>query len=259
MKIVATTIHLGILLFGVVACFPFFVPISPLSSVTPFPPTETSTPTIIWFPSTATNTPLPSATFSITPTLEIKPEYSDLILSDNFIDSALWSVGQTAAGKIAIGKEELCLAINQPQGYLFSLREDTLIDDFYLEITANPSICSGEDEYGMLIRVSPSLDFYRFGLTCNGEARVDRLLDGSASSPHPPTVSGAVPPGAPSSSRIAVWALGPDILFYVNGEYLFSVRDTVLFGGGLGLYVRASGEDAMTVNFSNLTIYQVHK
>lgn len=243
--------------FATGACAPFLLPLPPLPTNTLLPPTSTFTPTIVWFPPTATNTPLPTATYSITPTLDIHPSYGNLLFSDDFSDQLNWSLGLIAAGSIALGKRELSLAINQPKSYISSLRQGTILDDFYIEITASPSICRGDDEYGLLLRVSPALDFYRFGLTCDGEARLDRFLNGIASSPQPPTLFGTIPPGAPSSSRLGVWALGKEMLFYANGEYLFSANDTVLFNGGIGVFARASGEDVVTVNFSELEVYQV--
>jgi len=256
------TACVAIIIFSIIvtgACVPIFNPLPPLPTTTPLPPTSSSTPTIVWFPPTATHTPLPTATFSITPTLDTRPTYGNLLFTDDFSDQAKWTLGLDAAGSMALGKKELSLAINQPQGYLSSLRKDTLLGDFYIEIVASPSICRGDDEYGLLLRVSPSLDFYRFGLTCDGKARVDRILNGQASSPHPPTLSGSIPPGAPSSSRLAVWAFGTEMLFYVNGDYLFTAHDTVLLNGGLGVFARASDEDVVTVNFSELAVYQVSK
>jgi hypothetical protein len=161
-----------------------------------------------------------------------------------------------SAGSIALGRNEISLGVSQPPGYLYSLRRDTSLDDFYLEITASPSICRGKDEYGLLLRVSPTSDFFRFGLNCAGEARLDRYLSGQASSSYPPTPNGAVPPGAPSSSRLAVWAVQRDFRFYVNGVFLFSIRDASLPAGGLGLYARAAGPDTVTVNFSDLKVYR---
>ena len=107
-----------------------------------------------------------------------------------------------------------------------------------------------------MIRVSPSLELFRFALTCDGRARVDRYYREVASSPQPLEYFGAVPPGAPSRSLLAVWALGREMRFYANGEYLFSVRDSTLAGGSLGLYARAAGDGALTVNFSELSVYE---
>lgn len=244
---------LGALLAG---CLAPPTPLPPLPTDTPLPPTPSPTATIVWFPPTATYTPLPPITPVITPTLDMRPGYGALIFADDFQKPELWALGRSGAGSAALGVSELSLAVSQPRGYLFSLRQETALSDFYLEITASPSICRGGDEYGLLVRLVSLQDFYRFGLTCRGEVRLDRLIGGQASSPHPPEFNGAVPPGAPSSSRLGVWALGREMRFYVNGQFLFSVRDPVLQVGGLGMYARASGDDPMTVNFSNLLVYQ---
>jgi hypothetical protein len=241
---------------GLAGCSPMFTP-SSLPTDTPPPPTDTPTPTIVWFPPTATSTRLPTATLSITPTLDTRPVFGGLVLSDDFSDPAMWSLGKAPVGNIALSINELNLAVTQARGYLFSLRQSPILDDFYAEITANPSICRGQDEYGLLLRVSPSLNFFRFALTCDGHASVDRFLDGVASSPQPPILSGAVPPGAPSSSRLGVWARGKELRFYANGQYLFSFRDPSIPAGGLGVFVRAAGEDLVSVNFSNLEVYEV--
>ncbi|MBN1669054.1 MAG: hypothetical protein JW862_18315, partial [Anaerolineales bacterium] len=127
--------------------------------------------------------------------------------------------------------------------------------DFYLEITASPSLCREADEYGLLLRVSPALDFLRFALLCTGQARLDRYTSGQATSPIPPTVSGVVPPGAPSTSRLGVWAVGKELRFYANGQFLFSARESVLLSGGLGVFARSVSSDTLTVNFSDLSVY----
>ncbi len=244
---------------GLFACLPLSTPLPPLPTDTPLAPTGTATPTIVWFPPTATYTPLPMTTLSITPTLDLRPQYGAQILADDFTDPEKWMLGRTGAGSIALGKNELTLAVSQERGYLFSLLQDATLSTFYLEITASPSICRGADEYGVLLRVSPGLDFFRFSLTCNGQARVDRLLGSYASSPAPPSFNGAVPPGAPSSSRLGVWAQGKEMRFYANAQYLFTVRDSSLTSGAIGVFARAAGADAVTVNFSELVVYEVQK
>ncbi len=253
----------GLLIFiilistGLNGCLPVSTPLPPLPTATALPATDTPTPTIIWFPPTATNTPLPMATIAVTPTLDLSPVFGEEFFREDFSDPQAWTQGRTPQGVIAPGLNELSLAVNTERGYVSSLLQGVTLDDFYLEITASPSICRDNDEYGLLIRIKSSQDFFRFGLTCDGQARLDRLLGGVASAPHPPSFSGAVPPGAPSFSRLGVWALGREMRFYANGQFLFSVRDSSILSGSLGLYVRAAATDAITVNFSDLAIYQV--
>jgi hypothetical protein len=248
-------LSLGFIFAGLAACAPLSAPLTPEPTLTP---TRTLTPTStpVWFPPTATPTPLIAATQALTPTQDLSPHPGALIFSDDFSDPQNWALGRAPDGNIALGVGELTLAVSRARGQLYSLRQDTSLEDFYAELTASPSICRGADEYGLMIRVSASLEFFRFALTCDGRARVDRYYNGVASSPHPPDYFGAVPPGAPSRSRLAVWALGPEMRFYANGEYLFSVRDGSLGSGTLAPYARAAGEEMMTVNFSELAVYQ---
>ncbi len=232
-------------------------PLPPTETATLPPPSATPTKTPVWFPPTATFTPLPAITYAVTPTLDMSPSYGGLMLEDDFQKAELWTVGRTPAGSVAVGVSELTLAVSQPRGYLYSLRQESALGDFYAEISASPSICRGGDEYGLLVRVKSAQEFLRFGLTCRGEARLDRLANGGASAPQPPAFYGAIPPGAPSTSRLGVWARGKELRFYANGQFLFAVRDASLLNGGLGVYARAAGEDPMTVSFSNLAIYTV--
>jgi hypothetical protein len=240
-----------------VACLPLInVESQPIVSEIPTA-TNTPIPTKVWFPPTATYTPLPASSRLITPTIETNTNYSSKIFSDNFTDPKNWELGTFADGIIAIGNNELTLAVKKERGYLFSIREQTNLSDFYAEISARPSICRGEDEYGFLFRYSSPGDFYRFSITCNGQYRIDRLFEGQASSPQPFTISGAIPPGAPSESRIAVMARDKEMQFFINDEHLTSISDPTLGNGNIGVFVRAAGEDDVTVSYSNLDVYEI--
>ncbi len=217
--------------------------------------TATITPTIIWFPATATHTPFPTPV--ITPTADLRPKTGQVLLEDDFSDPDAWSLARTDVGSVALGKSELTIAIGETNAYLYSIRDEPKFTDFYMEITAETSLCKELDEYGVLFRVQSSGDYYRFALSCNGQARVDRLINGQASSPQPWILSGAVPPGAPATSRLGISAVGDQFDFFVNGEYQFSVRDPLLSSGSLGVFARSTNNKAVTVNFSELIVYDV--
>jgi hypothetical protein len=238
---------------GMAACLPVTPELLPTETPTQPIPTDTPTPTIVWFPPTPTYTPFPTPI--ITPTMEASPLAGELIFEDDLTDPTQWSLGQTASTSVALGVDELTLALDNPGAYLYSLRQGTDLADFYLEITASPSLCQDADEYGLLLRVSAAGDFLRFALLCNGQARLDRFSNGRATSPIPPTASGFVPPGAPSTSHLGVWAAGKELRFYTNGQYLFGARESMLLNGGLGVFARSVSSSALTVNFSDLAVY----
>jgi hypothetical protein len=254
MKRVSLAMILLLVSIGIGGCLPLSTPLPPLPTDTPLPPTQTPTNTPVWFPPTPTNTPLPTAIIS--PTESITTNLGEVLFTDNFTNPNGWITGKRPAGLISLSKGELTLAVNQPGGYLYSLRQGGGLGNFYAEITASPSICLGGDEYGMLIRFSPEQDFYRFSLTCDGQTRLDKYFNGTASSPQPLIQNGAIPPGAPSISRLAVLAIGSDLAFFANGEHLFSVHDPSLSIGNLGVFAHSAGDNAVTVNFSDLVVYK---
>lgn len=185
-------------------------------------------------------------------------DLGEVVLDENFSSGEAWSLGKTGVGSAAIGVNELTLVVSEPDAYVYSVRESPELSNFYAEITASPMLCREMDEYGLLLRFSSPADFYRFSLSCDGQVRLDRVVGGAASSPQPWTFSGSVPPGAPSQSRLAVWAVGEEMRFFINDEFQFTVSDPMLPSGKLGMFARSAGEKAVTVNFSDLLVHRVN-
>lgn len=231
---------------------PTLIPATPTATLIP---SETPTPTVVWFPPTATKTPVPKV--EPTATLEMRPNVGELIFEDDFSSQGAWLLGQSAKGTVAMGQNELSMVIVQPKAYLFSTRTEPTFGNFYAEINASPNLCTGLDEYGLLFRTRSIGDFYRYSLSCDGQVRLDRVVGGTAGSPQPWLVSASVPRGAPSNSRLGVWAVGRELRFFINGAFQFSVSDSYHGSGILGVFARSAGENAVTVSFSDLKVYQI--
>ncbi|HLO14384.1 MAG TPA: hypothetical protein VK206_06125 [Anaerolineales bacterium] len=238
-------------LFLLVACLP----------VSALPPTETPLPsqtvvptqTIVWFPPSATPTRLIVPTYTATP--EMSPGIGSVTLRDDFSDDAVWDTAVSEHGSAAISLNRLTLTV-QPGYYLSSMRRKLALSDFYAEISARPSLCRGEDNYGIIIRGVGS-SFYRFVLACNGQIRTERIAGGTKLLIHEPVLSGDAP-GAPGEVRIGIWAVGSDMRLFLNGRYQFSVIEPTFPIGAIGVYVRATGDTPVTVTFSDLTVYDVN-
>ncbi len=226
-----------------------------LATPTPIPPTETPPPTatINWFPPSATPTLKTLSTKSPTP--EMRPGLGQEIINDDFSDRSVWDIAASSEASADIKNNRLTLSV-QSKVYMLSLRNDLVLSDYYAEITARPSLCRGEDNYGVLIRASAAY-YYRFVLACNGTARAERISGGTRLILQQPLASGDVPPGAPGEVHMGVWAVGREMRLFLNGRFQFSIIDPSFPSGSFGVFVRSVGETPTVVSFSDLTIQSV--
>jgi hypothetical protein len=216
----------------------------------------TPTATVIWFPATAT--PTATAPQPATPTADTRPGVGDLIFSDSFDDPAFWNTAGSDDASAILTNNRLVLSITQPGPLaIASLRSQPSASDFYAEATANISLCSGTDQYGMLFRASGSGDYYRFVLNCNGQERVERVRGGVTYPLLNWLASNNVPRGAPAQITLGVWMVGREIRLFVNGTYQFSMTDPVFFAGTFGFFAYANGKSPVTISFSGLSVYSV--
>ncbi len=222
----------------------------------PLEPTATATETPVWFPPTPTASPFP--TLAVSPTADMRPGIGQLLLEDDFSDPLFWPTSKSADGSVQVLNGRLSLVLNATRSYLFSTRNSPVFGDFYAEITATTNFCGTDDEYGLLVRALDG-DHFRFALSCDGRAKVDRFHNGSLSRQVGWISSGAIPSVAPGSSRLGVWAAGSQMHFFVNDMYLFSITDSLLFQGAVGAFVHTAGEGDASVTFRDLKVWQVDR
>jgi hypothetical protein len=223
-----------------------------LSTETPSPspiPTET----IDWFP--ATQTPTPRPIVEALPTPDLRPDIGELILEEGFEDADAWPATSSNTTTVAVSDQNIALTLRQRADYLLVTRDAPTIGNFYLEVTANPSLCRDNDEYGLIVRATPGGSQYRFSLSCDGKAKVERFYGGVLSIETEFVESSLIPAVAPSSSRLAVWASGEEMRFFVNDFHLFTVRDRVLNRGTIGVFIRTRSTEALSVSFSEMSLW----
>lgn len=222
------------------------------------PPTVT--PTIAWFPATATWTPFP--TLEQTATAEMYPGMGTEMYRDDFSKLQLWSsaTGESVGtNNIILDRNRLTLAINESPAKLSSISQATALNlrDFYAEMTISLNHCAGADSYGMLVRANGAQSAYRFLLDCTGQARAEQVSGGNVEILQKPVQSGDAPPAAPGIVKMGIWAAGAEMRLYLNGHYQFSVINSKLRQGSLGVYAGASSPFGMNVSFADLLVYGV--
>lgn len=219
-------------------------------------PTLSSTPTIQWFP--ATNTPTPGAPRpGVAPTVDQRPAVGAVFLRDDFNDAAQWQTFQSASGSVIAGKGMLSITAPEIPVNLVSLRREPVPADFYLEITSSASLCRGKDSYGVVFRADGANSLYRLIVSCDGYLRVERWRPTEAAVVQNWTPSGQVPRAGLQVLRLGVWVVGSEMRVFVDNVFQFLVRDPLLSGQQVGVFLRSTGENAATVNFSNLVIYRI--
>jgi hypothetical protein len=179
------------------------------------------------------------------------------VLEDDFSDPSFWTTQDAPGGAVVkVSDGTIHLGLNAGRSYLLPTRNSPVLDDFYVEITALPSLCGGADEYGLIVRANDG-DHYRFALSCDGRAKVDRYLGGSLTRQAGWVSDRIVPSVVPASSRLGVWASGGQMRFFINDYYLFSVNDTQIYLGTLGVFAHTSGEGDVSVSFSDLQVWEL--
>jgi hypothetical protein len=220
--------------------------------------TETPTPTIDWFPRTATPTLPAFSSPTIQPPFEdTRTGISDLLISDDFSDERLWQTRQSPAGNIAFGTQNLTLAIARAETSLTSRSEHILPEDFYLEITVQPSLCEPEDQIGVIFWQQSEDDFYRLLVDCAGQVRLEVVQKGVTTVLQNWVTGPGIQPGAPYSNRLGMWVSRGMFHLYVNDAFQFEQRVASHRQGNLGVYARTVSSSAMTVRFSDLEIFRV--
>jgi hypothetical protein len=219
-------------------------------------PTETPTPSIVWFPPTSTPTIFPSQ--SPSQTEEYHPGIGNLIFSDSFDQPDLWSTAGSAQASAKLTRNRLVFSISGPGPLsIISLRSQPELGDFYAEALVDISLCSDKDQYGMVFRAASGGNYYRFTINCNSHERLERVRAGETYPLIDWQSSGDAPAGAPAQVKLGIWTVGREIRHFLNDRFQFSLLDPVFSSGTMGFFIYASGQSPVTISFSNLAVYSV--
>lgn len=244
------------LLLLLASCEPAPNPTAILPTATP-KPSQTPTATTIWFPATETPTPRPEIVH--TPTPDLRTGIGSIIIEDQFEEPENWVLTSAQNGSATIANNHLTMVLTLANQYAYATYKNLFIFNFYGEITAQPNLCGDQDEYGIIIRVKDLTDYYRLAVTCDGMVSVIRLVNGSLFSVIPSRPANFQQTGPPSSVKIGVWAHGNEIRFFINDQFLFSVQDLVTRSGTFGAFIHSVGNSALSVNFSDLRLWEVQQ
>lgn len=226
---------------------------APAASPTPTPeplPSPTATfafPTLI---PTATVTAIPSPT----PSAGLAVDAGPILFQANFSAEEGWRLSSDADGGASLSGASLVIAVSRPNASRYVIVPVPPAADFLLEAGIRAGLCAPEDEIGILFRVSPQEDHYRFTLDCQAEVRLTRVLErGAAVLAGPADAPNAIP-GSPAENQIAIVARGGTFTFFVNGAEVLRSHDPHLASGHFGFFVRSAGQGQTTAALTSLVV-----
>lgn len=223
----------------------------PADAVATSVPVPTATDAFPTFAASATVPPAPSETAAPSLNHQLGP----LVFTAEFAPDAGWSLGSDPAGGASLSGETLVLAVSLPNASRSVIAPAPPESDFLLEASVRAGLCSGADEIGVLFRVSPQGDHYRFTLDCQGGVRVTRVLGAGAVLLAGPADAPSAIPGSPAENRLAVLARGEDFTLFVNGQEVLQARDPFLASGRFGFFVRSASQGQTTAALTAFTLH----
>lgn len=192
-------------------------------------PTETITPTPV-----ETVTPTPT----ITPTLELgNPTLRNQM--DSNVPFGLQSPYEDANSYFAVSNGVMIMKSFNTAGYRGWRLTSQIPANIYLQAIYNVQACSGQDQYGLVLRAPDYGSGYGYylGITCDGQYRFTRWDSGGVNS----IASGSDPAilaGTGQTNRLAIRAEGSTFKIYVNDKMIKEVSDSGITGSGhYGLFV----------------------
>jgi len=179
-------------------------------------------------------------------------QYWSLDSSDSVIDgTTTFSVsgGKLSARSDVTGK-----------GNIYWLTHLTF-QDAYLEAIFDVEDCSGDDQYGLVVRAPDysSRFGYYFHLTCNGHFDLRRWSDDGSTMLLGMPESEEINKGPNQTNTLGVWVKGSIIRLFVNNSLLKEINDSTLVNNGhFGLFINARQTPGLTANMDEIKYWTLN-
>ena len=218
-------------------------------------PTQTTilSPTIDWFPATATK-PSPTQTPAPVQVNPVPPVREEILIEDDFSDESLWQTRNEVDAKISFEPNALSVVVSGEKTEAYSISTHTLPDTFFLEFTVETALCSDDDQYGIIFWRNSSSGTYRFWANCQGQIMVDKVLPEGITRLVNWESARKFIPNAPARNVFGIQSMNGQLDFFINDSYQFSIQVRADLEGAIGLIARTASDADLTVRFANLIV-----
>jgi hypothetical protein len=183
---------------------------------------------------------------------------SRVLLAEEFAVGSTgdWHTEADDLGMTAVLNERMLIEVNAQNTIQYTTLREQSFSNFVLEVEATQLAGSLESSFGVLFRMQSPEQFYRFDITGNGHYTIERHnADGSWTrfvDDWP--LSPALKQGYNVSNLLRVYADGPTIAVYANGELLHEFSEVGYQEGSIALGGGTFGQAGLSVSFDNLVI-----
>jgi len=201
----------------------------------------------------ATPTDMPTETPEASPTPESddpRTYLGDPDWTDTFDGSTYWPVYTDDHVSFVIEDDHLEMTAFNADYWNGWTMPAGRIDDFYLEMTAEPGSCSGRDSFGVVLRASHidiGQEGYLFGISCDGRYSL-RQWDGEELTKIVDwTPTDELQAGGGETYRLGIMAEGDRFTLYINGVMVHEISNSAYDEGMYGVFVSAANTPNFTV------------
>ena len=130
----------------------------------------------------------------------------------------------------------------------------------YLEAKFDVEQCSGNDQYGLIVRAADYGDGYAYyyTVTCSGNYDLRRrTATGSTQLLGMPT-SDAINKGANQSNTLGIWLDKDVIRLYINNQFLTEINESsIAVDGHFGLFINAVQTPGFTIHLDEIAYWKL--
>ena len=177
----------------------------------------------------------------------------------DFPNKYYWFFFDSSSGEGKVENETFVMISKQTENYEWTYHGKKLANFYATASTVLPDgQCKAADHWGLIFRYKDNFNFYMFGVSCDGKyTLMKRTIDGFETI-LPLTDSQAIKKlGQPNV--IGVRAVGDQLSFYANDQFLITVSDGTFSAGLSGMYIRSLLTPNLTVVFDDIAAYIVNQ
>ncbi len=177
------------------------------------------------------------------------------IFSELFAPGDFWELGESDIANIGIDIERLEIDM-LTRGAIAWARNGFGGSDFHYQGTVFTESCQSGDYYGLVFRSADDLNLYLFGVSCSGQFRIVRRLDGIFSTLQDFTIAPAIHSGG-RLNLLGVRAQGSNLSFYVNDQNIFALTESSIAEGRFGVFAKSHLNPQLSVQFDDLAAWNI--